>query len=187
VSCSSPTACTAVGHFVTAGPAASKTLAERWNGTKWTIQPTPSPGTSPELDAVSCPSLTACTAVGSYVAKSGAEKTLAERWNGTTWTIQSSPNPAVISATLLGVSCPSRTDCTAVGRSDTNPEGTAAKTLAERWNGTTWTIQATANPAGSVSSLLDADSCSSPAACTAVGYYQASNNNYRTLAERYRK
>ena len=91
VSCSSATACTAVGS------ASSGPLAERWNGMKWAVQPTPA-ATGAILDSVSCSSATACTAVGEVspsVNASGNHVTLAERWNGTTWVIQPTPgNPA---------------------------------------------------------------------------------------------
>jgi hypothetical protein len=39
-SCTSASVCTAVGDYVTS-TGASKTLAERWNGTAWTLQSTP--------------------------------------------------------------------------------------------------------------------------------------------------
>jgi hypothetical protein len=75
VSCSSRTACTAVGWND------AHALAERWNGKRWSIQPTPTPNGN-QTTGVSCPSHTACTAVGSRTSPSGAETTLAERWNG---------------------------------------------------------------------------------------------------------
>ncbi len=51
--------CTSVGRF------ADLTLAERWDGTHWTIQPTPDPSTTESiLYSVSCPSASACVAVG---------------------------------------------------------------------------------------------------------------------------
>jgi hypothetical protein len=59
-------------------------LAERWDGTSWTIQPTPSPAgafdTNPPV--VACPSLSACTAVTGY-ANIVQKVTLAEQWSGT--------------------------------------------------------------------------------------------------------
>ncbi len=81
VSCSSQTACTAVGFSQSQGGA--QTLAERWNGTGWAIQPTPLVMRS-GLAAVSCASATACTAVGgSGSFPNAAGSALAERWNGT--------------------------------------------------------------------------------------------------------
>src|SRR5215469_5735663 len=93
VSCSSATACTAVGFAEFGNP--SKTLAERWNGSTWAIQSTPNPAGSPSNDlwAVSCSSASACTAVGGYENSSFALVPLAERWNGSTWMAQSIPSP----------------------------------------------------------------------------------------------
>jgi len=106
------------------------TLAERWNGTKWSIQTTPNPagGSEIHLIRVSCTSATACTAAGFY-SNATTTVTLAERWNGTRWSIQTTPNPAGGSNSMLnGVSCASATACTAVG-------GSSNGTLAEGWNG----------------------------------------------------
>jgi hypothetical protein len=168
VSCTSATACTAVGGF--ANSATGFTLAERWNGTSWSVQSTPNPtaATSSIVLGVSCPSMTACTAVGTFTNSASVSMTLAERWNGSTWTIQPTPNPTGPGSYLSGVSCPSPAACTAVGG-----------TLAERWNGTSWTIQPTPKPTNPNQSLLNAVSCTSTTACTAVG------GPYATLAERW--
>jgi hypothetical protein len=62
-------------------------LAERWNGTRWTIQPTPNPVAAFQitLDSVACPAHHSCTAVGDYgVAGTGGERvTLGLQWDGT--------------------------------------------------------------------------------------------------------
>jgi hypothetical protein len=194
VSCTSATACTAVGyHTHPAGP--DVTLTERWNGTTWTIQNSANPsGTtfdfnlnySPQnrLLGVSCVSPTACTAVGEYVNNDGVQVTLAEHWNGTTWTTQTTPNPnGATNSVLLGVSCTSATACTAVGEY-VNPNGVWV-TLAEHWNGTTWTIQTSPNPRGGTNNLLQGVSCTSTTACIAVGAYNNPDGNQPTLAERY--
>src|SRR5262249_21913462 len=62
--------------------------------------------------------------------------------------------------------------CTAVGGSD-------AGTLAERWNGTTWSTQAAPNPPQG-GGFLNGVTCLSSSACTAVG-----NSNAGNLAERW--
>lgn len=165
VSCTSSTACTAVGSYTKAGT--TFTLAERWNGSSWSSQTTPNPTGSLNnyLFEVSCSSSTACTAVGRYE-KEKEELTLAESWNGTEWSIQETPNP-VGSAhnTLHGVSCTSSTACTAVGNDNTSG---ALNTLAERWNGTGWSIQTT--PAQS-KSVFEGVSCVSSTTCMATGRY----------------
>jgi hypothetical protein len=64
-----------------------------------------------QLEAVSCSSASACTAVGNDRNPVGISVTLAERWNGTAWQRQHTPNPAEdtsgsIDPNLTGVSCP---------------------------------------------------------------------------------
>ena len=181
VSCTSATACTAVGGYYTASPPISATLAEQWNGTNWTIEPTPNPagttaGQQNGLDGVSCTSATACTAVRAYfyqpslATPAHVDGIMAERWNGTTWTIQPTPTPAgANSPKLIGVSCTSATACTAVGTSNYSFAAKPSFTLAERWNGTAWAIQPTPTQAGAESSSLNGVSCTSATACTAVG------------------
>jgi hypothetical protein len=62
--------------------------------------------------------------------------------------------------------------------------GDPTNSLAERWNGSTWAVQPTAHPAGSVSTTLNAVDCTSAAQCVAVGGFATSTTG-RTLAERY--
>jgi hypothetical protein len=65
-SCLSATDCTAVGTFDGYGPQAPiKTLVESWDGTAWSVVPSPSHSTSVSwLGSVSCVSATMCTAAG---------------------------------------------------------------------------------------------------------------------------
>jgi hypothetical protein len=183
VSCTSSTACTAVGnYFNSAG--ARVTLAELWDGTSWTAQSTPNPAdaTSSGLAGVSCTSIMACTAVGQYFNSAGVGVTLTELWDGTNWTVPSTPNPAnAKESALSGVSCTSSTACTAVGHYRISPGSSAM--LAERWDGTSWTVQSTPNPADATSSVLYGVSCTSSVACTAVGQYFNSAGAGVTFAE----
>lgn len=165
VSCSSGTACTAVG--TSSAPNTTVALvAERWNGTAWAAQGTePSGGGGPgDLNAVSCPAATNCTAVGD----SGGDDNqgLSEIWNGKNWGAQSVVAPSDWS-TLTDVTCFSAMDCLAVG-SDDGQRGDV--TLAARWNGKSWSVLRTPNvPRPALNSTLGAISCASPSACMAVG------------------
>jgi len=182
VSCRSATACVAVGTY-SDGTGLGVTLAERWNGHRWAIQPTPSPSgsTGTVLTAVSCPAA-ACVAVG-YSDISNIDVTLAERWNGHHWALQHTPDPAGAQAnTLLGVSCESATACMAAGNYSSS--SLAELTLAERWNGHQWAIQPTPNPAAARGSGLQGLSCRSTG-CTATGGYTNSSLAEVTLAERW--
>jgi hypothetical protein len=57
--------------------------------------------------------------------------------------------------------------------------------LAEAWNGTSWRVQAVPAPNGSASSSLFGVSCTSPGACTAVGYYSTAAGRALAVAERW--
>jgi hypothetical protein len=156
VSCSSATACTAVGSLY--GADGGTPAAERWNGTKWTVQTLPAPDGSSGLDGVSCPTATTCVAVGAE-----NESPIAETWNGSTWTL--SYPPATDNIGLAGVSCMSATSCVAMGSSP--PEGMASSDI---WNGTSWKAKAVAVPLDAVSTVLGDVSCTS-SSCQAVGDY----------------
>jgi hypothetical protein len=117
VSCTSPRRCTATGtDFDARGP----TLAERWNGRTWRVQPTPNPPDYASsfgevaLDGVSCTSARACTASGDY-SPGGAAAYFIESWNGRRWRLEAVPHPADFQrGALLAIACaPAR--CTAVG------------------------------------------------------------------------
>jgi len=135
VSCATASACTAVGYDVTGGP-----LALGWNGQNWASQQITGPF---PLSAVSCWSAGQCIAVGD-ADFSG----FAERLQGQTWTLQQVRTPyGAFSIFLTGVSCPVANRCTAVGYQDRTPSMvTDVHTLAERWNGSTWVIQAPPSP-----------------------------------------
>jgi len=130
VSCSSGTACTAVGYFVTSSPLVA--LAERWNGKTWALESTPTGVSDPWLTGVSCSSATACTAVG--FGDDSPSVTLAEQWNGNTnkWAVQTTPNQGSNGTVLSGVSCLSATECIAAGSS--KPTTTTYATLAELYS-----------------------------------------------------
>jgi hypothetical protein len=174
VSCVSAAACTAVGPQTSGVGCVRRTLIESWNGTSWSVVPSPSPGSGDDLGGVSCVSAAACTAVGYYSIGSG-HKTLIESWDGTSWSVVPSPNVAP-NDYLDGVSCASTAACTAVGYYFA--KNGDRKTLIESWNGTSWSVVPSPN-------LLHNDhlygvSCASAAGCTAVGYYYDPS---RTLIE----
>ena len=179
VACSSAGACTAVGYFQASNRSAP--LAERWDGTAFSVQPVPRAGFSSMLHGVSCPAANACTAVGaSRIFTGGGEfrfVPLAERWDGTAWSIQPLPGPGV--AALYGVSCPAVSDCTAVGAGG-----------AEQWNGSAWSPEPVPSPPGAVPGTVfpRAVSCPAVSDCIAVGSFSvstSSSSGLRPLAERW--
>ena len=170
VSCASSEACIAVGHYLNSS-SVEVPLAEKWNGTEWTIKEpkTPTGAKSSSLSGVSCTSSEACVAVGHYVNSSSVEVPLAEKWNGTEWTIKEPKTPTgAKSSSLSGVSCTSSEACVAAGRYVNS--SSVEVPLAEKWTGSEWTIEEPKTPTGAKSSSLAEVSCTSSEACTAVGH-----------------
>jgi hypothetical protein len=179
VSCVSVKMCMATGHRL-ASSGALVTLAERWDGTSWSLVPTPNvAGIGNELVAVSCGSATACMAVG--FTQGGPGAALAESWNGTRWSVVRTPSLGGSGSDLNGVSCVSADACTAVGA--TSPDGTALRSVIEFWNGARWSVVPHPDPAAG--GALRAVSCVSARSCMAVGFSGGDGNGvfHKTLAE----
>ena len=179
VSCPAPDACTAVGSYGTV----TDTLAEVWNGNAWTIQSTPNPvgGSNNVLAGVACASSEDCVAVGSYFGGHG-NLPLAETWDGTSWTIQNVPLPTGgLGGSLDAVSCNAASECTVVGSYADN--GNQNESLAERWNGTAFTLQTVPTPAGATTNTFGSVSCvPSSSDCTAVGWFFESGGSEIALS-----
>lgn len=164
VACPSTKSCFAVGYY-NLNATETAPLAERWNGSKWEVQPLMTPHESQgALQAIACQSIDSCMAVGDFETTVGNLQNLAEHWNGKRWYFQKPTDVSASVSELLGVACTSSLSCTAVG-----DEGENELTFAVHWNGTKWTVQATPNPAGMSTPRLAGVACHSYALCMAVG------------------
>jgi hypothetical protein len=162
ISCSSSSACTAVGYHIVTG--VESPLVERWNGSAWAVQSVPLPAEtgSAHFNDISCPSATMCAAAG-YYTHGESEGSLFETWNGIQWTIASAPTGMVV---LESISCPSTSECMVIGREASNGRTSA------KWNGSTWTVYSVPAPSGAVREWEYLDvSCASANRCTAAGKY----------------
>jgi hypothetical protein len=153
----------------------------------WKSQSTPSPAgaSDSELLGDSCVSPTDCMAVGFYLDPTdGNQFPIAESWNGKSWTATAAPpDPSGSPLTLLySVSCVSSTFCMAVGQYDYNATG-LPQTLAEEWNGSTWSIVTMPFQSGVDGNYMTGVSCTSATNCTAVGYFINFHKNILLLAE----
>jgi len=84
VSCTSSTYCAAVGWYAPNSYTLGHTLIEAWDGTTWSIEPSPDPSNAGDiLNGVSCTSPTSCMASGSKT----TGRTLIESWDGTSWSV----------------------------------------------------------------------------------------------------
>jgi hypothetical protein len=186
VACSSPTACTAVGDRLMSKPPGNLvTVAMRWNGKTWALQSTPNPPTAEsELFSVSCPTATACTAVGSngLVLSSAI---LAEHWNGRAWKLQSVPKPAGGPGRMRSVACASATYCVAAGINYANQGMARQHPASVVWNGSTWKLAPVPSPPQATDAELFGVSCSAATACTTVGNYVPGTGGSRTMADRW--
>lgn len=133
VSCTSWSACTAVGVLGTPVYGPGQVLAERWNGRAWSVEPlTPPAGGQSEFTDVSCGSPRFCVADGLLVYGSTSSSLLGT-WNGSRWSIRK------LRRGLSGgaLSCTSRRFCVMV-------EGCTARwclkvgSRPEAWNGARW-------------------------------------------------
>jgi hypothetical protein len=119
----SPDDAWAVGESDDLGPL--HTLAAHWNGTGWTVVPTPNPGTGGVLDGAAAVAPDDVWAVG-YFFVDGNFNPLTIHWDGTAWSVV--PNPGAPGQYLLAVDAIATDDVWATG-----PAG------AMHWDGTAWT------------------------------------------------
>jgi len=105
-----------------------------------------------------------------------------EVFSTTYWSLQEPLDPAGAKEGYLnGVSCTSFTECTGAGYFENTAEEFVS--LAERWNGTSWTAQEPPIPTGATVSALTGISCTSSTKCTGVGYFKNSAGSFVPLAE----
>ncbi len=145
------------------------TLIEHWNGSQWSIVPSPNPGSYGSfLTGIAVISANDIWAVGYYYNGNGGG-TLIEQWNGSQWSVISSPSPGTSESYLNGVAVISATDAWAVGYY-LNSDGTTG-TLIEQWNGSQWNVVPSPNP-GSFATLYGVTAVSATDAW-AVGYNES--------------
>jgi hypothetical protein len=178
LACVSEAFCVAVGAYQVNG--ITHPLAERWDGSRWAIVPSPDL-VRYSLTSLACPSETSCFATGA-----GGDyplQTLVEHWDGNAWSVMTTPNVANTDNGLSGIACATPTLCFAVGSAGNGP--VTPRTLVEQWDGMTWTIVASPSPSGSdVFPFLTAVACPSATACYAAGNYQ-SGSTTKTIVERW--
>jgi hypothetical protein len=100
------------------------------------------------------------------------------------WSLEPTVNPLAPEGAFSAVSCSRRSACTAVGQHFSDRIG-GEVTLAERWNGTAWSIQHTAYPARSQGSQLRGVACSADDFCMAIGSYAGFDREGEPLSERW--
>jgi hypothetical protein len=123
----------------------SSTLALRHTASGWTVTHTIDRGDGDRfLQAVTAPAAGFALAVGSDLHGEQTEA-LAERWTGSAWSIVPAMSPGADYNTLQAVAATSATSAWAVG-SQRSALGASFRTLAEHWDGTSWTAVTSPSP-----------------------------------------
>jgi hypothetical protein len=164
VSCWSASSCVAVGEQIV-GDGYFATLADVWDGSRWSATTTLNPGSESFLGAVSCTGPTSCIAIGHDYGPANSGP-LIETWDGTAWTLTAGVPQTSGGDYAYGLSCADSTDCVAVGTAvpDSGSYGTLILTL----QGTAWTVTPSPDK-GAGNNDLAGVACPSPTTCVAVG------------------
>jgi hypothetical protein len=177
----SPSLAWAVGNTYGSVTDRFRTVIERWDGSAWSIVPSPNVGATSFLLGVAAPDATHAFAVGGRGPTSGMHnRTLAEQFDGTSWSVVSTPSAGPGSSYLSGVSALAAEDAWAVGgrtRSSGHPEA-----LAEHWDGVAWSIVLTPRIPHALNTGLSGVSAVSANDVWAVGGFFKGRRN-RPLAE----
>src|SRR5262249_4441608 len=145
-----------VGNFLpddpNANPDATLSLAAHYNGTSWSIFPTPNAG--PNFNTLFGVVATGGQAWAVGVRQNGnfQDRALVEHWDGKSWQIVDVPQPGAGRDMLFSVSALSPSDVWAVGQQQVTEDGPFS-TLVEHWDGHTWSVVPAANPGSSGNSF----------------------------------
>jgi len=160
---SSPTDVWAVGDYLpdtaTSNQDATLGFAEHFDGKKWTVVPTPNTGVNFNSFYGAAASQGQAWAVGEYLNSNYQDRALLEHWDGSQWSIANNPQPGSQRDMLFGASALSPSDVWVVG----DQEGANGKfeTLAEHWDGSSWTVVSTPDPGSAGNHLYAVDAVSS--------------------------
>src|SRR6266702_604354 len=154
-------------------------LAEHWDGTSWSIIPTPSVVTG-NLSAVAAISTTDVWAGGGFLLSSRGNTAQFEHWNGRKWTVAKSP---ATTATIRGMAATSSSDVWAVGDIASTSTG-AAQTFIEHFDGKRWAVVPSPD-ASMQSNLLDGVTAISATDAWAVGDFLNASGVFQTLTEQW--
>ena len=154
-----------------------QTLIEHWNGSSWSIVPSPSPSSSGNyLSGVTAVSASNIWAVGYQ------GTTLIEHWNGSNWSVVPSPSPGGNDNNfLISVATVFSNSVWAVG---VYQDGSGNyQTLIEHWNGSSWSVVPSPNPGISYSALAGVVRVPTTHQVWAAGNYRNSSGVDQTLTE----
>jgi hypothetical protein len=128
----------AVGYFLN-GKFQQQTLIQHFDGTVWSVVPSPSPGAQQNiLYGVAAISDSDVWAVGAQQDASGLWHTLTEHWNGSAWSVFNAVDAGVNGNQFYSVKAVASNNVYAVGQQ--SGAGFPSQSLIEHWNGTAWSV-----------------------------------------------
>ncbi len=155
------------------GSVVAQTLVEHYNGSSWSVIPSPNVGTGNNtLKAIAAVSANNIWAVGSDDASNGGQQTLILHYNGSKWNVFPSTNTGVLSS----IAVVSANNIYAVGAGSSG-------TLIEQYNGTTWKI--VHSPNRNPFDVLNAVAVVSASNIYAVGFSTNDMGSAVTLVEHF--
>lgn len=166
----------AVGYDVNA-EFAQQTLVEHYDGTTWSVVPSPSPGAEQNiLYGVSAVSDSDVWAVGALQDANGLWHTLTEHWNGSAWSAVPAVDAGASGNQFFAVRAVSSNSVYATGQQAGS--GFPSQALVEHWNGTSWSVLPT--PSDPTETVTPYGITGSDAALTIVGDRESSTAPYTT-------
>jgi len=161
-------------QFGTAGQPPAPPAAYHWNGTAWSLTPTPALGVNASLSSVSASSASDAWAVG-FTRPTGYRSKVAlyEHWNGSGWSVVSGPGSGLNAV---------------VNFSTVNAVAVGTTGEVEQWNGSAWSTVSVPTPPGDINppgNNLTSISASGPNDIWAVGYYESSFTSWAAYALHY--
>jgi hypothetical protein len=184
VPASSPNDVWAVGNFLpdtaNSNQDATLSLANHFDGTTWSVVPTPNAGPNFNSLLGVAASGGRAWAVGLRLDSAFQDRALVEAWDGTSWSLVDVPQPGSMRDMLSGASAVSTSDVWAVG----DQEGANGKfeTLTEHFDGTKWSVVTSPDP-GSVANHLYGVKAVGPDDVWAVGQQVGAAGPERSLVE----
>jgi hypothetical protein len=173
------------------GESDNRTLVVHWDGAGWSVVASPNPDNKVNIlhavGGVSSSDLWAVGRMGQNKADTGVPpgmRTLAMHWDGREWTAVSTPNVGDNNV-LTGVAAVAPGTVTAVGSwEDPSGEIPVLRTLAQRWDGSSWATLETPNAGATDNLLRAATPVPGTADVFAVGMHLTSGGPSQTLVLR---
>ena len=174
VSMPAPGKAWAVGDY-TNGKFQQQTLIEHFDGTVWSVVPSPSPGANQNiLYGVAAISDSDVWAVGASQDANDVWHTLTEHWNGTAWSVVNAVDAGTNGNQFYAVKALASNNVYAVGQQA--GVGFPSSALVEHWDGTSWRV--VTSPADASASALPLGLTATASSLTLVGEQETDTAPY---------